>query len=400
MRGIKTVWDKEVARIFRDRKMIFSVFVLPVAMMIGIMALMNYMGSNMADDIEQHQSIVYVENGETRFEEFANSADIKISVIRDEKIRWQAEKEIKEGNADLIVEFPQGFQEAIANYQEGDVILQVKTFFNPSEPYSAAAEEKIGEILEQYRQQLLQERIGNIDNVTIFTVNTDNPQMIIQDEKKASGQALGGLLPYFITLLLFAGAMGIGTDMIAGEKERGTMASLLMSPVDRSSIALGKVFALMTLSGLSSAISVVAMVIFMPLMSGQSDGSEALKVSLSASQILMLAGLIIAVAFLYSTIIVFLSVFAKDVKEASSYVMPVYMLVLVVGLMTMFQMGEPKESVFFIPIYNSAIVLGRILSGEVTTRQYIVTLVMTVGISMALIGMIVKAFNSEKVMSA
>ena len=53
------------------------------------------------------------------------------------------------------------------------------------------------------------------------------------------------MLPYFITILLFAGAMGLGVDMITGEKERGTMASLLVTPVKRSSIVLGKVFALM-----------------------------------------------------------------------------------------------------------------------------------------------------------
>ena len=83
--------------------------------------------------------------------------------------------------------------------------------------------------------------------------------MVVQDDQKASGKALGMMLPYFITILLFAGAMGIGTDMIAGEKERGTMASLLVTPVKRKSIVLGKVFALMTISGISSVIYIVVM---------------------------------------------------------------------------------------------------------------------------------------------
>ena len=82
-----------------------------------------------------------------------------------------------------------------------------------------------------------------MDGLTVFTVNSDNPDMVIQDEEKAGGKVLGMMLPYFVTILLFAGAMGIGTDMVAGEKERGTMASLLVSPIKRSSIVLGKVFA-------------------------------------------------------------------------------------------------------------------------------------------------------------
>ena len=80
---------------------------------------------------------------------------------------------------------------------------------------------------------MLSQRVADMNGLQIFTVNSDNKDMIVQDDQKASGKALGMMLPYFITILLFAGAMGIGTDMIAGEKERGTMASLLVTPVKR-----------------------------------------------------------------------------------------------------------------------------------------------------------------------
>lgn len=154
--------------------------------------------------------------------------------------------ELTSGQADLWLQFPENFEESIASYQKGDEIPQIKVYYNPSEEYSMSAfREVTGTVLESYRQTLLAGRVGDLEQLMIFTVNTDNPDMIVQDEKKANGKELGMMLPYFITILLFAGAMGIGTDMIAGEKERGTMASLLVSPVKRSSIVLGKVFALM-----------------------------------------------------------------------------------------------------------------------------------------------------------
>jgi hypothetical protein len=401
MHGIKTIWNKEFARIFKDKKMVFSVFFLPVIIMIGIMSIMNYMGNNMNNAIEQHRSIVYVENVSEKFMNFVESINLnmEISVIDEAAKRQEVEEQIRNGEADLIVEFPAQFDELVIDYQMGDAVPQVKTFFNPSESYSSEAQYVIDDILEDYRQELLIERIGDINNVAIFTVNTDNPEMVMQDEGRAMGQALGSMLPYFITLLLFAGAMGIGTDMIAGEKERGTMASLLMAPIKRSSIALGKVFALMALSGLSSAISVIGLIVFMPIMNG-SGGADAMKASLLPSQIIMLGGMIVAMSFLYSTLIALLSVFAKDIKEASSYIMPVYMVVMVTGVMTMFTVGEPSQGVFFIPIYNAAVVLGGILSQDVTVGQYLITLGMTVGISVGLIGVIVKAFNSEKIMSS
>ena len=149
---------------------------------------------------------------------------------------------------------------------------------------SRAAADNMDAALEAYRQFLLSQRVSDMEQLTVFQINSDNDEMYIQDEKKASGKAIGTMLPYFITILLFAGAMGIGTDMIAGEKERGTMASLLVSPIKRSSIVLGKVFSLMTVSGISSLIYVIAMVICAPIMMGYMGGLDKLSISLSPQQ--------------------------------------------------------------------------------------------------------------------
>ncbi|MGL6200679.1 MAG: ABC transporter permease [Lachnospiraceae bacterium] len=406
MNGMSNIFKKEITRIFKDKKMVFSVFVFPVVLMVGIMILVGNLANGMSDDIESHTSIVYTINEPESFTGYLKDAglDYNMNTISGETERAAAEDKLLNGKADLIIEFPENFDSIISTYKSGDAVPQIKTYYNPSEDYSSQAYSEIsGQVLESYRQLLLTERMGDLEQIAIFTVNSDNEGMIIQDEEKASGKAVGMMLPYFITILLFAGAMGIGTDMIAGEKERGTMASLLMTPIKRSSIALGKVFSLMIISGLSSIISVVAMVLSMPLMmSGMTGGADtsALSLSLNISQIVMLGVLLIAIAFLYSTIIALISVFAKTTKEASSYVMPVYLLVLVVGLSTMFQSGDPKDNVFFIPIYNSAIVLKSILAREATMFQYGVTLGTTILVSVVLIGVIVKAFSSEKVMSA
>ena len=178
------------------------------------------------------------------------------------------------------------------------------------------------------------------------------------------------------------------------------MASLLVSPIKRKDIALGKVLALMLISGVSSLIYVAAMVIGAPLMMSKMGGLGDLNIQLSVQQILMLGTLLVAIAFLYSTMIALISVFARSVKEANTYVMPAYMLVLVTGLLTMFTSGETSQKMFFIPIYNTALVLQGILGQEVTMMQFGVTLIETLAIGAVLMGVIVKAFDSEKVMSA
>lgn len=397
MSGISQIFGKELTRVFRDRKMIFSIFLLPVIIMIGIMTLVSHLSSSAQEDVKAHNSIVYIQNAPAGFEEFIKTVDknCDIFAVND----WDSAKEmIKNGDADLLIEFPEDFVNMVSGYHAGDVVPQIKTYYNPSEDYSSAAYDAISTgALEVYRQALLSQRVDDMASLSVFTVNSDNPDMIIQDEEKAGGKMLGMMLPYFVTILLFAGAMGIGTDMVAGEKERGTMASLLVSPVKRSSIVLGKVFALMTISGVSSVIYVGAMVAFMPQMMGQ--GGLGLNLTLNSKQIAMLAALLISIAFLYSAIIVLFSVFAKTVKEASSYVMPVYMLILVLGITTMFTTKAPQEWSYMVPIYNTSLTLQGILTQEVTMMHYGMTLGITLVLGAVLVGVIAKAFESEKVMA-
>lgn len=396
---MKTIYKKELARIFKDKKMIFSVFLLPVLIMVGIMALVGNLATRQVEDIENHRSIVYMLNEPDSFSAFLEAADLNMEV---NTIKTDGEREnvmdlLRNGDADLLIEFPENFDSMIQEYQTGDEVPQIKTYYNPSEDYSSSAYELISnQTLEAYRQTLLSQRVADMNGLQIFTVNSDNKDMIVQDDQKASGKALGMMLPYFITILLFAGAMGIGTDMIAGEKERGTMASLLVTPVKRKSIVLGKVFALMTISGISSVIYIVVMGATFPKILG---GDSGLDIEITPEQIVMIGILLVAIAFLYSAIVILISVFARDLKEASTYITPAYMVVLVIGMMTMFTTSEAGMKDYLIPFYNTALALKGILTSEVTMAQYGVTLVMTLVLGGILTAVIAKAFESEKVMN-
>ena len=398
MREIRLICKKELSRVLTDRKMLFSIFLLPAIIMVVVMNVMTSFSENLENDVKSHAPIVYLQKAPEGVEQYLKAYNEKMD-LRTMDDEQKVTEEIRDGSADLWIAFPQDFLEQIEVYKTGDEIPQIKVYYNPSEEYSQAAYEGVaGGCLEVYRQALLSERVGDMQSLTVFTVNSDNPDMVIQDEQKAGGKALGMMLPYFVTILLFAGAMGLGTDMVAGEKERGTMASMLVAPIKRSSIVLGKVFALMIISGISSVVYVAVMVGFLPQMMG-AYGSEGLGLSLEVGQVLMMAFLLIAIAFLYSGIIVLISVFAKDTKEASSYIMPVYMLILVLGIATMFTTHNIENWYYAVPVFNTALALQGILTGDVSVMQYAVTLAETLILGVILITVIAKAFESEKVMA-
>lgn len=401
MRGIKIIFQKEMKRVFKDKKMIFSLFILPVILMVGLYGLMGYLAEQMMQDVQQHISLVWIQNEPEDLRTYLPQLD-EVAQIQNLSASDQTDnvkQMIYDGTADLLVVFPEDFSEQITSYENSEQPPDIKTFYNPSEEYSQAARDMMVGMLETvYEKELLEERFGNLNVVTAFTIDSTNEEGEIQDENKAAGKMLGMLLPYLITILLFAGTMSLGTDTITGEKERGTLACMLVTPIKRSEIVLGKLLALTVMSILSASVYVVSLVIALPKSLG-SIAAEGFNVSFTPQQIAMMAAIVLSLAFLYVLLVAIVSVFARTVKEAGTYVTPLYMIVIVAGLFTMFPTaGEGAAYRYMIPIYSSSICLSEIFSNELTVAHFLMSFGTTIIVSGVLTACIVKAFNSEKVM--
>ena len=211
MKSIVSIMKKELHRVFSDKKMIFSLFILPAIIVIGIYSLMGVLVTNMIADQENHVATVLVANAPEDVEKYINGneniKEYKIEYTQDAKKIKVAKKDIYSGDLDLLVVFGEDFANQIS---VGEVTPDVKTFYNPSEDYSNNAREAfINNILSGYKEQVLGERLGDASLLTVFTIDADNSEAVIQNDDKASGKMLGSFIPYIITILLFAGAMSL-----------------------------------------------------------------------------------------------------------------------------------------------------------------------------------------------
>lgn len=401
MKTIGTIFRKELRRVLFDKKMLMALFVMPVVIMLIIYGIMGLMVQNMQEDIESHRAQVMVYRAPQSWQDYLGALDIKdsaeITYTEEKKEFEQAKEDIRSGDLDFLIEFPEGFMNQVSEYQTGDAIPQVKTFYNPSEDYSSSAKSIFYEYLENYRSTLLYQRLGNLDDIQVFTVDSDNNQNVIQDEDKAGGKMLGMILPYMICMLLFAGVMSLGTDAIAGEKERGTMATMLVAPVKRSHIVYGKLLALMVLAALSALVYGISMLLSFPTFV-KAMNENGMEFHISVSQTVLMLLLIVSLVFVYVAIITVCAVFAKNMKEASSYVMPAYMVVIVTGMMTMFVSGDTPVTSYFIPLYGSTMALRNILTQEITNVQVLYAIAVNLVLGALLAGVVTKAFDNERVM--
>lgn len=403
MNGIRCIVAKELTRVFKDKKLVVSLFILPVVIIIGIYSLMGYLASQQEADIEEHIPVMAIVNAPEGFNDVLTSLSYQADFItvQSESDIQEFKNGILEGENDILVVFDEGFLDSIKNYVEGSSIPEIKTYYNPSEDYSDRARTQfVDTVLASYKQQLLQERFGNLESLSVFNVDVDTDSSIIINEEKANGKIFGTLLPYLITFMLFAGAMSLGVDAITGEKERGTLASMLITPIKRRDIVLGKLISLSILSMLSAAVYAVGMIVAFPMMMKSMSGGEDLGLTMNFTivQILQLLAIMLTLVFLYVGLVAGVAVFARTAKEAGTYVTPIYMVVLVAGMITMVSSGTPESYFFAIPVYGSAISIQGLLTGELTAIQLGFTLLSNIGLGAILTALISSAFNNEKVM--
>ncbi len=400
MNGVKYIISKEFARVFKDRKLVFSLFILPAVLMIGIYSLIGTLAGSMSKDIEEHVASVYIQNvpedikaiiKASGYEKTADVIYISSDSVELDKIKT----DILNGDAQLLVIFDKNFTEDIKAHKAPSVIVSRNT----AKDYSNAAFNSFrSTVLSPYEYQIIAERIGGAENLNVFALN----EQPIVDEDEANGQFLAMLVPYLITFLIFASAMGIVTDAIAGEKERGTMARLLMTPVSRRNLAFGKIVSLAVLSMISAVVYAGSMVIAMPMMAkGMGGGTAALdmNVSFRGDQLAELAVLLILLAYLYVALIAALSIRAKDVKTASTYVSPLYIVIMIAALTTMFTGSKETADVMFaIPVYGTAISVQKIMTNSLEPIQFLFALGGNLVAAALCTVSVSRSFNSEKVM--
>ena len=400
---LKTIIGKELMRIFSDRRMIFSVFLLPALSIFLMYNLMGILAGNRLNDIQTHQAKVAVIREPETFRSFwASYADKdKYELSYDTQISEELKEMVKDGDMDAIIEFPADFGEKVAAYEQ-QATPDVHIYYNPTEDYSAAANKELQtDLLKSYQDALLKERFGDLKKITAFTTNQDFGQKPeeyeIKNEKKSSGVGVSQILPMMLSVMLFASAMGIGVETIAGEKERGTMAALLLTPVSRNTIALGKMISLGILAIISTLTSVIALVATFPKLRALS-GDVAGKLMYGVTDYLQILLILVLEVGIFVGMICLVSVLSRTVKEAGTYITPAYMIVMMAAFTAMFSFGKTGLYIFAIPVAGNIFALKSALNFELTLPQLLLTSVVSLITIILLVVATAKAFKSEKVM--
>jgi len=395
MKNILTVFRKEFYRVISDRRLLFTAVLLPGLAIYLIYSLMGNIIGGQMEEVETHEMVVYTENMSEDFQTFLADQDLNVRYEDGEGLsKGEREAMLLEGDMDLFLSFPEDFDEKLADYQGQTALPDVGMYYNPSKQFSSNTYYQFQSQLSVFQQAIGVDRHGL--DYYVFSINQSGEDYEIFDEQKATGQGIAALLPMLIVMFLFSGAMSIGPDSIAGEKERGTIATLLVTPVKRSDIAIGKVMSLSLVSLMSATSSFIGIMFSLPnLMQGENIDLSIYGVF----EFFMLFTILLATVLVIVGLISIVSAYAKTIKEASMLILPFYFGAVILGVSSMFSDDTQANVLFYvIPLYNTIQMLIGILTFEINTVAYLVTIISSLVYVSIFVYILNRMFQSENIM--
>ncbi len=385
-----TIIKKEFARFFGDRQLLFTTVIMPGLLIYIIYSLMGSGIQKMVTEGQNEVVTMRVENMPQSMAPMLTAIDSNLVVVEqaftDEDIKRLEDKDI---NA-VLLRFPEGFDNMLTAPADPTALPNVEIYYNSTNNASSRVYMIVSTMLGNYGRP--------------FTVNV--PQTEEQSFDQASDESIGAMiwskiLPMLIMMMLFSGVMAIAPSSIAGEKERGTIATLLVTPMRRNDLALGKIISLSCIALLSGISSFIGIALSLPKMISMegADASSMLGFHYTTNDYIVLLLVIFASVLIMASAISLLSALAKDVKNAGTMVTPFMLVVMLAGLLPMFQDGATTDlMLYLIPFYNSIEVMTAVFAHEMEWMPVIVTLASDVFYTGIAVWGLTRMFNSEKVM--
>lgn len=385
--SIFTILKKELSRFFGDRRLMVSI------LMPGILIYVMYsiMGDAMGDMYSVEEDFIptaHVVNLPDSVAMIGEAVGMEFEEIStDAFVDWKAQVESQ--NCHLVAVFPMDFDTSVALYDpaNGTPAPHVELYYNSASTDSQATYSTMTEILKAFESSMANK----------FDVNADDKTYDLATEEDMAGMLFSSLLPMLLMMFLYSGCASVAPESIAGEKERGTIATMLITPTRRSDIAIGKIIALAIIALLSGVSSAVGTILSLPkLMGGVMDEMNTNIYSLK--DYLLLSVVILSTVLLLVTVISVLSAYAKTVKEAQTYGTPLMLVVTLTGASNMFGGGASQELLHYcIPLYNSVQCMTGIFSFSTMPMGVAITVAVNSVVTVIGVVILTRMFNSEKI---
>ncbi|HSI72586.1 MAG TPA: ABC transporter permease [Fimbriimonas sp.] len=391
MSPVLQVARKELKELFRDKRVRSTAFFGPIILIMVLFSLMGFVFGQLG---KKENTKVHVVKTASSLAEVLKQA--KFQVIEVASLE-EGQKMIRAGDARVVLVLPGNAEQGVQYQQK-----IVDAYLDPKQQTGQIALSLVTNVFEQAGRAMAVNQLKDqgIPERALEPIKLAKHDVQV-GEKGGASDFLVGLLPYMIVIWAFYGAMGIAGDMVAGEKEKSTLETLLITPVKRTHIVLGKLLALSTVSLLSSLSSLIGIILLATLK--PPGTAEMFKSGLGVNP--LSAGLILALmipmAAVFASMLIGVSSYAKNSREAQQYLSQISFVVIMPAIFSQFigltDYGS-KRWVDFVPILNTANNIRLTLLGKTDYVGILITIGVSLVLALIALRVTVMLFNREEVL--
>ncbi|MFQ5602826.1 MAG: ABC transporter permease [bacterium] len=362
MKTIMTIFRKEFIDTLRDRRTIITMVLVPLLLFPVIMTVMTKVQTSQIKKAKEKVlkvGLVHYAQAAEFIKKLQERDDMKIVENIDPD---SARSFIRSDSLDAAIIFKENFDQRVQELRSGRITF----YYKSTEEGDNITKRRLIKLIDEYEETLISRRFNelNLDKKIAEPLNL--VEVNIATPKERLGQAIGGFLPYLFIIFCFMGSMYPAIDLGAGEKERGTIETLLTSPANRFQILLGK-YGVVVLTGITSAaIAMIGLYLSIKRMPEiPKDFLDLLMGILEVKSIALVLSLLLPLSIFFAGILLSISIYAKSFKEAQSLITPLNIIVILPAVIGLLPGMTLNSTTALMPILNISLATKDIISGTI-----------------------------------
>ena len=398
LRDIGIIYRKEMKDTLRDRRALISMIVVPILLMplltIGIGVLSAEIVGRAMEEIPKVMILGGADSPNITAELRAQSDMLVVPAGSDYA------QQIEDKRIRAAVEIPPDFDASLAAGTPSTVTV----YDYEGDLKSGIAADRLQKFFGDLRDRTVRDHLAaqRLPDALIhpFEIREQN----VVSREKVTGAMVGGIVPYFVILLCLTGAIYPAIDLTAGEKERGTMETILSSPVSRTDLVFGKFLTVLTASLATAFLAVLSMAVSFGIGKGllmsltdAGQGND-FTLTINPGSVAAVFAMVLPLAVLFSAALLAIALCAKSYKEAQSYLQPLTIIVVVPGIVSLLPGVDLNARLALIPILNTSLVSKEILMGTYHWHYIALIFISSCVYAAAALTVAVRLFEREDVL--
>ncbi|MDE7478507.1 MAG: ABC transporter permease, partial [Lachnospiraceae bacterium] len=403
---IKTLVKKEMLDVIRDKKTLIMMLVVPLILypliFIGIMQLEAFIFSSMEkqnykivieaedDDALLHKLMEVKQKGQATDEEETDEQSYEITIVDAESIS-DYETALNEEEIDVYI-----------STQMQNKTMQYDVYYLSSVTNSAYAANLAMDILDELKEDMTRQKLADKGmDVQVILEPIHYEKHDTASSEQSLGSIMGSILPFMLIISLLIGTMYPAIDTTAGERERGTLETILTLPVTNRQLIFSKFITVAVIGMVSALLNILSMgaiALYMYKLMDMQTEVAAFDLAKFIPAILVCILAVFAFSLFISAITMCVTSFAKSYKEANNYITPLMLVVMFVGYIGFIPNIELTQTMAMIPVANICLLIKNMMAFKINYGAIAVVLLSNVAYAMIAILFLSKIYDSEAIL--